>query len=157
MKRTIFTGLVACTALRACGGSASDNPAGDGEDIAATADTSDGLITCDMPNFDNMQGLTLTQRFILMDGEVKRYLQFTNEAFDLCEPGQENCSLGLDGRTIRMDHLNEEGVRSRYDVDLASMEIVARKTQPGEAEEVMTFDEGAKCVREPLPGGLTVK
>ncbi|MBD59106.1 MAG: hypothetical protein CL808_03150 [Citromicrobium sp.] len=159
MRLAIATMLAAAAVLTGCGGEAQGNTAAAGKEAAATsapADVSDGLITCAMPNFDNVQGITLTERFILIDGEVKRYLEFSNEAFDLCEPGQEGCSLALEDGVIRMDHLSEKGVRSRYDVDLASMDIEARKTRPGEDEQIVAFDKSAKCVREPLPEGLTV-
>ena len=37
-----------------------------------------------------------------------------------------------------------------------AMDIEARKTRPGEDEQIVAFDKSAKCVREPLPEGLTV-
>jgi hypothetical protein len=149
---------VSALALTACPQS-EDSAHTQGTEVSSTgkADVSDGMIVCDMQDFDGMKGLTLTQTFILLDGKVKRYTAFDNTAFDLCEPGQENCSLALDGNQIAMDHLNESDVRSRYVVNLAAMEIEPFKTQPGEEEKLMSFREGDKCERKPLPEGMQVR
>lgn len=133
------------------------NAAGDMEVTKPAPDTSDGMIVCAMHDFDGMKGLTLTQTFIILDDKVKRYTQFDNTAFDLCEPGQEGCKLGIEDGAIVMDHLNEEGIRSQYKVDLAAMTIEPRKTPAGGEEKLMSFAEGDKCTREPLPGGMTIK
>ena len=158
MKRVAAIMIAAGTALAACDAAEPGQAAGESSGTAssATPDLSDGLITCAMPDYDGKQGITVTERFILLDGQPKRYSDFQNVAFDLCEPGQNDCSLTLDGNVIRMDYLNENGVRSRYDVDLASMTIEARKTRPGEPENIVKYQEGAKCTREPLPEGMTI-
>ena len=157
MKILAFAGVAACTLLVACGGAYGEETSGDDAQATVNVDISDGMIICDMPNYDGMSGLTMTQTFILLDGEVKRFSRFQNLAFDLCEAGQDDCSLSLDGGHIVMDHLNDEGTRSQYDVDLTTMNIVPRKAERGEAVRTVPFEVGAKCRREPLPEGLTVK
>ena len=157
MKILAFAGVAACTTLVACGVASGEETSGGDAAAVASVDTSNGMIVCDMPNYDGMSGLTMTQTFILLDGEVKRYSRFQNLAFDLCEAGQDDCSLSLDDGHIVMDHLNDEGTRSQYDVDLATMNIVPRKTEQGEAVRTVPFEVGAKCRREPLPEGLTFK
>ena len=101
-------------------------------------------------------GITVTQSFILTDGRVKRYSDFNNQAFDLCAPGQEGCSLGFEDGAIAMTYSSPKGVGSRYRVDLTSLDIEAWETRPGVAERSVSFAKGAKCVREPLPEGLKI-
>jgi len=55
-----------------------------------------------------------------------------------------------------MSYTSPKGVGSRYRVDLASMDITAWETRPGEAERSVSFAKGAKCMREPLPEGLKI-
>ena len=149
MRRAVTVMVAAGAALAACGGAAQG-------ETTASADVPDGLITCDMPDYDGKTGLTVTQSFILMDGQVKRYSSFQNEAFELCEPGQDGCSLGIEDGAIAMTYTSPKGVGSRYRIDLTSLEIEAWGTQPGEAERPVSFAKGAKCVREPLPEGIKV-
>ena len=152
---TLATGI----ALTACGASQPAEATDDSSkkiSSAAPADLSDGLITCTMPDFDGKSGLTTTERFVLIGGEVKRYSQFNNQAFDLCQAGQEKCALGIENGVIRMDWTSQGGTRSRYDVDLGTLDIVAYKTDPGGTERAVDFAPGSKCVREPLPEGLEV-
>ena len=157
---TIGAGMIAAgTALAACGAAEPGEAAGDSlpsVTSAAPADLSDGLITCAMPDFDGKSGLTVTERFILIDGQPKRYSDFNNQAFDLCQAGQDNCALKIENGVIRMDWTSANGTRSRYDVDLGTLDIAAYTTKTGEAERPVAFQEGAKCVREPLPEGLQV-
>lgn len=157
---TIGAGMIAAgTALAACGAAEPGEGAGDslpGVSSAAPADLSDGLITCAMPDFDGKTGLTVTERFILIEGQPKRYSDFNNQAFDLCQAGQDNCALKIENGVIRMDWTSANGTRSRYDVDLGTLDIAAYTAKTGEAERAVSFQEGAKCVREPLPKGLQV-
>lgn len=157
MRRAVAIMIAAGTVLAACGAAGSDETTDDGSQTAsstATADLSDGLITCAMPDYDGKSGLTTTQPFILIDGQAKRYAQFQNVAFDLCEPGQEGCSLEVADGAIDMTYTSPNGVASRYRVDLSSMDIEAWEMQPGEAERSVSFAQGAKCLREPLPEGI---
>jgi len=149
MKRGLAAIMATGAALAACGGAAQSA-------TTAAADVEDGLITCAMPGYDGVSGVTVTQSFILTDGKVKRYSDFNNQAFDLCAPGQEGCSLGIEDGAIAMTYTSPKGVGSRYRVDLASMDIEAWETRPGEAERQVSFARGAKCVREPLPEGLKI-
>jgi hypothetical protein len=55
-----------------------------------------------------------------------------------------------------MDWTSANGTRSRYDVDLGTLDIAAYRTDPGTAERSVAFKDGAKCVREPLPEGLEI-
>ncbi|MEL7683402.1 hypothetical protein AAG594_03610 [Citromicrobium bathyomarinum] len=157
---TIGAGMIAAgTALAACGAAEPGEAADDSlpsVSSAAPADLSDGLITCAMPDFDGKTGLTVTERFILIDGQPKRYSDFNNQAFDLCQAGQDNCALKIENGVIRMDWTSANGTRSRYDVDLGTLDIAAYTTKAGEAERTVAFQEGAKCVREPLPEGLQI-
>ncbi|MEL7706382.1 hypothetical protein AAG593_10315 [Citromicrobium bathyomarinum] len=157
---TIGAGMIAAgTALGACGAAEPGEAADDSlpsVTSAAPADLSDGLITCAMPDFDGKTGLTVTERFILIDGQPKRYSDFNNQAFDLCQAGQDNCALKIENGVIRMDWTSANGTRSRYDVDLGTLDIAAYTAKTGEAERPVAFQEGAKCVREPLPEGLQV-
>ena len=124
---TIGAGMIAAgTALAACGAAEPGEAAGDSlpsVTSAAPADLSDGLITCAMPDFDGKTGLTVTERFILIDGQPKRYSDFNNQAFDLCQAGQDNCALKIENGVIRMDWTSANGTRSRYDVDLGTLDI----------------------------------
>lgn len=156
MKANILAGLAACGILAACGGPAEGGTTSEDDAATTTADLSDGLITCAMPDFDGQAGITVTERFLLIDGQVKRYSAFQNQAFDLCEAGQENCALEIENGVIRMDWTSQNGTRSRYDVDLGTLDIAAYKMKPGEAERPAPFAEGSKCVREPLPEGLEI-
>lgn len=156
MKSNILAGLAACGILAACSGPAEGGTTSGENAATTTADLSDGLITCAMPDYDGKTGLTTTQPFILIDGQAKRYANFQNVAFDLCEPGQKGCSLGIENGAIEMTYTSPNGVGSRYRVDLASMEIEAWETEPNEAERSVTFAKGAKCTREPLPEGLEI-
>tara|TARA_B100000678_G_scaffold205322_1_gene172997 strand:- start:297 stop:785 length:489 start_codon:yes stop_codon:yes gene_type:complete len=161
MMRTFATSAIlaaGCAALAACGPSEASEPAGEASATAApaSADLSDSLVTCAMPGYGDADGLTVTQSFVLVDGQVKRYSEFQNHAFDLCEAGQPNCRLELDDGLITMDWTSEGGARSRYEVDLASLLITARETKPGDEERVVSFEEGAKCRRDPLPEGITI-
>ena len=164
MKRMMAITIAATTALAACGAAepgeaASGEASGDSLPAVtseAPADVSDGLITCAMPDYDGKTGLTTTERFILIDGQPKRYSDFQNQAFDLCQAGQENCALKIENGVIRMDWTSANGTRSRYDVDLGTLDIAAYRTDPGTAERSVAFKDGAKCVREPLPEGLEI-
>ena len=164
MQRMMAMTIAASTALAACGAAElGEAPAGEasGNSLpavtsAAPADLSDGLITCAMPDYDGKTGLTTTERFILIDGQPKRYSDFQNQAFDLCQAGQENCALKIENGVIRMDWTSANGTRSRYDVDLGTLDIAAYRTDPGTAERSVAFRDGAKCVREPLPEGLEI-
>ncbi len=159
MKRTLATLIAAGATLAACGAAEPGEAAGGSGETAtssAAVDLSDALITCAMPDYDDAKGITVTQSFILLDGKVKRYSGFNNTAFDLCEAGQEDCSLAVEGGAIRMDWTSQNGVRSRYDVDLDTLKIAAYVTKDGEAERPVAFKEGAKCTREPLPEDLKV-
>ena len=149
MRRGLAAIVATGAALAACGGAAQS-------ETTAAADVEDGLIICAMPNYDGVAGITVTQSFILTDGRVKRYSDFNNQAFDLCQAGQENCALKIENGVIRMDWTSANGTRSRYDVDLGTLDIAAYTTKTGEAERPVAFQEGAKCVREPLPEGLQV-
>ena len=159
MRQMVAIMIAAGTALAACGADEVGETSGEtllAVSSAAPADLSDGLITCAMPDYDGKNGLTVTQRFILIDGRVKRYFEFENQAFDMCEEGQENCALGIENGVIRMDWTSERGTRSRYDVDLGTMDIAAYQTDPGGSERSVSFAQGSRCVREPLPEGLKI-
>ena len=159
MNRMAAIMIAVGTALAACGAAEPGEAAAESSQTissAAPADLSDALITCAMPDYDGKQGLTVTERFILIEGQVKRYSDFRNEAFDLCEVGQEDCRLEIENGVIRMHWTSRNGTRSRYDVDLGKLDIASYKTAAGEAERSVPFREGAKCEREPLPEGLKV-
>ncbi|MEL7689237.1 hypothetical protein [Citromicrobium bathyomarinum] len=148
MRRGLAVIVATGAGLAACGGAAQSE--------TTAADVPDGLITCAMPDYDGVSGVTVTQSFILIDGRVKRYSDFNNQAFDLCAPGQDGCSLGIEDGAIAMTYTSPKGVGSRYRVDLASMDMEAWETKPGEAERRVSFAKGSKCVRGPLPEGLKV-
>ena len=155
MKRAIVTIFVLGLVLNACGAdAASDDPAS--SDASLAANLADSLITCEMPNYDGMQGITLTQTFAIIGGQAKRYSAFGNAVFDLCEPGQEGCSLEIDDGAIRMSYTSPNGVGSRYRVDPAALEIEAWGTEPGEAEREVPLDGGTQCRLDPLPEGLSI-
>lgn len=159
MKRTFALLVLAGANLSACGAAEADETASGSAKAAESSgpvDLSDSLITCVMPDYDGVQGISVTQSFVLVDGKVKRYSGFNNTAFDLCEAGQKDCALAVEDGAIRMDWTSQGGARSRYDVDLDTLEIAAHETKPGEDERAVTFQEGAKCTRDPLPEGLKV-
>jgi len=159
MRHLAAIALATGLALTGCGASQPGEASGDSSQTissAAPADLSDGLITCTMPGFDGKSGLTTTERFVLIGGSVKRYSQFNNQAFDLCEAGQDKCALGIVNGVVRMDWTSQGGTRSRYDVDLGTLDIAAYRTDPGGTERSVGFAPGSKCVREPLPDGLEV-
>ena len=120
------------------------------------------LSAADQPNImvflvDDMGVMDTSVPFLTDDdGQPKRYSDFNNQAFDLCQAGQDNCALKIENGVIRMDWTSANGTRSRYDVDLGTLDIAAYTTKTGEAERPVAFQEGAKCVREPLPEGLQV-
>lgn len=158
MKRVgimIATGM----ALAACGAMEPGEATGEAlqpDSSADPVDLSDGLITCAMPDYGGLDGIEVTQSFILIDGQVKRYSDFHNEAFDLCQTGRKGCALAIEDGTIRMDYTAPKGTRSRYEVDLASLLITARDSKAGSEDRVVSFEEGAKCRRAPLPDGLRI-
>ena len=159
MKGAILTTLAAATVLAGCGQSAQGETGEEKHALLSTkasVDLSDGLIVCEMTDYDGKQGLTLTETFAIIDGKPKRYSAFQNVAFDLCERGQERCGLAIEDGAIRMDYTSPNGTRSRYDVDLDTMLITARQSRAASDERVISFEEGAKCRREPLPEGLTI-
>ena len=102
MRRGLAAIVATGAALAACGGAAQS-------ETTAAADVEDGLIICAMPNYDGVAGITVTQSFILTDGRVKRYSDFNNQAFDLCAPGQEGCSLGFEDGAIAMTYTSPKG------------------------------------------------
>lgn len=159
MKLAILTALAAGAALAGCGQAAQGETTEDNRAFLAadaSVDLSDGLIVCEMTNYDGNEGMTLTQTFAIVEGRPKRYAEFQNVAFDLCAPGQERCALEIEDGAIRMDYTSPNGTRSRYDVDLGTMLITARESRSASEERVISFEEGAKCRREPLPEGLTI-
>ncbi|MEW4448532.1 hypothetical protein [Qipengyuania sp. JC766] len=143
MKKHNIAVAVATIALTACSAAGAPDTGG--------ADVPDGLISCVMDDYDGT-GASVTQPFLLMDGAVKRYAQTQNVAFDLCEPGQENCSLGIVDGNIEMDWTAPSGHRSQYSVDLDALTIEAREAKPGEELRDIAFE--GRCERLPLPEGL---
>jgi nitrous oxide reductase accessory protein NosL len=159
MKLAILTALAAGTALAGCGEIARGETAEDKRALVAkdtSVDLSDGLIVCEMTNYDGNQGLTVNQTFAIVEGQPKRYSAFENVAFDLCQPEQERCTLAIEDGAIRMDYTSPNGTRSRYEVDLGTMLITARESGSASEERIISFEEGAICRRESLPEGLTI-
>lgn len=143
--------------LASCGnGEAPEALAPDSAPLAAAtanAEVPDGMITCAMRDFDGVSGVTTTERFLVIDGEVLRYDSNQNVAFPLCQPGQDGCRLGFVNGDIVMDWTSPSGTTSSYSVDLDTMQIEARRTQDG-VERTLSFAEGTLCEASDLPEGL---
>ncbi len=117
------------------------------------SDVPDAMIRCAMRDFDGASGLTVTETFLVIDGEVLRYAESQNGAFALCAPGQEDCRLGFVGNTIVMDWTSPSGTGTSYAVDLDTLEITAQRTEDG-VQRTVDFADGSLCESSSLPEGL---
>lgn len=126
-------------------------------DIAATRagdPVEDQLITCKLENYDGKQGITITQPFVIKGGEVKRYSDFENTVFDLCQPGQEGCALGWKGDDIAMVYTAPNGTVTATTLSLDDMSVTEQTAKAGEALRTIAAD--ATCTAAPLPADAKI-
>lgn len=157
-------GLIAAILLVAGGCSQAEKPetgdaepaspfATDGIAAVSTGDVPENqLIICSLANYDGQDGITITQPFVILDGAIKRYSEFENTAFDLCQPGQDGCALGWKGDDIAMVYTAPSGAVTATTVDLEAMAITEQSAKAG--ADIRTIKADATCTSSPLPTDL---
>lgn len=113
------------------------------------APVADMFIDCSFPNYDGQSGMTITQNFLVMGGAVKRYDARNNMARDMCYPGLEGCSLEAGDGRIASDYTAPDGTRTETRIDVETLAVTKKLTEPGEATREVPFDGG--CEAKPMP------
>lgn len=118
--------------------------------LTREAPVADQLLTC-VQSKDS--GITLTQFFLIHEGQVKAYSRMQNRAGDMCAPGQPDCALGWQGEKIALFSKTASGAVNAMTVDVDRLAI--EKT-------LVTASRGTErysgtCTSEPLPEGITIE
>lgn len=97
-------------------------------------------------------GNTLSQFYLISDGEVKSYSKMQNYARPMCDPGQPGCALGWQGEQVALYFETASGAVNQTLVDLDTMTQSKRLTTTSRGVEEST----AQCTSGPLPEGVTI-
>ncbi|MDN3645971.1 hypothetical protein QWY75_07105 [Pontixanthobacter aestiaquae] len=109
----------------------------------------DMFIDCAFPNYDGQLGITITQNFLVLDGQTKRYDARTRQARDMCYPGMVGCSLEAGDGRIASDYTAPNGTRTETKIDAETLEVTKILTEPGKEPREVAFDGG--CEAKPMP------
>lgn len=118
--------------------------------LTRKAPVADQLLTC-VQSKDN--GITLTQFFLVHEGQVKAYSRMQNRAGDMCSAGQPDCALGWQGEKIALYSKTASGAVNAMTVDVDSLAF---------DKTLVTASRGTErysgtCTSEPLPEGITIE
>ncbi len=109
----------------------------------------DMFIDCSFPNYDGQSGITITQNFLVIDGDTKRFDARTSQARDMCYPGMEGCSLEAGDGWIASDYTSPKGTRTETKIDIDTLAVTKILTEPGTEPREVKFDGG--CEAKPMP------
>ncbi|MFZ1742732.1 MAG: hypothetical protein WAT93_07750 [Pontixanthobacter sp.] len=98
-------------------------------------------------------GITISQFFLIKDGEVKSYSRIRNYARHMCDAGQPGCALGWKGDKVGLYSVANSGAVNRMLLDLETLKMEKQLTTASRGDEFSSVS----CTSGPFPDGVVIE